>query len=168
MIKYLSFYAMGFFLILAYSSQESKESPESPKLYDPERNAMAEIDSAVYKAGTGNKHVIVQIGGNWCKWCIRLHQFIESHHQLDSIINTDYILVRVNYSQENNNPEAMARLEFPDRFGFPVLVILDGKGNRLHTQDTYFLEQEDGYNEEKIKRFLLNWNMKAVSPETYQ
>lgn len=83
-----------------------------------------------------------------------------------TIILADYVPIRVNYSKENKKSEAMERLGFPDRFGFPVLVILDGRGDRLHIQDTWYLEQEDGYSEEKIKRFLLNWNMKAVSRGT--
>lgn len=170
MIKYLFFFAIGFFLIMACSSPESTDPADSTEsseqLYDTVRNAVAEIDSAVHLAGIENKYVLIQVGGNWCKWCIRLHHFIESNHQLDSIISADYIPVRVNYSKENQNFEAMKRLGFPDRFGFPVLVILDSKGSRLHTQDTYFLEQKDGYSEEKIKRFLLSWNRKAVSPET--
>ena len=170
MIKYPVFFAIGIFLIIACSSPESTDSVESTEsseqLYDSERDAIAEIDSAVRQAGIENKYVLIQVGGNWCKWCIRLHHFIESNHQVDSIIYADYIPIRVNYSKENQNPEAMKRLGFPDRFGFPVLVILDSKGNRLHIQDTYYLEQEDGYSEEKIKRFLLNWNRKAFSPET--
>ena len=168
MIKYTGFLMMGFLLFMSCASPESPESPQSRKsskqLYDSSRNAMADIDSAVCQAEIRNKHVLIQVGGNWCKWCIRLHHFIESHHQLDSIINADYIFIRVNYSKENKNSEAMKRLGFPDRFGFPVLVVLDSMGNRLHTQDTYFLEQGDGYSEEKIKRFLLNWNRKAVCP----
>ena len=170
MIKYPVFCAIGFFLIMACSSPESPDSADSSEsseqLYDSVRNAIADIDSAVHQAGIENKYVLIQVGGNWCKWCIRLHRFIESHHQIDSIISADYIPVRVNYNKENKNHEAMKRLGFPDRFGFPVLVILDSKGNRLHIQDTYLLEQEDGYSEEKIKRFLLNWNRKAFSPET--
>ena len=172
MIRYTGYFIVGFFLAIACVSPESPESLESSKsseqLYDSSRNAMADIDSAVYQADIGNKYVLIQVGGNWCKWCIRLHHFIESNHRIDSIITADYVLIRVNYSKENKNSEAMKRLEFPDRFGFPVLVVMDSMGNRLHTQDTYFLEQGDSYSEEKIKRFLLSWNRKAVSPETYQ
>ena len=37
-------------------------------------------------------------------------------------------LSRINYSKENKNPETMALLEYPQRFGFPVLVVLDAAG----------------------------------------
>lgn len=129
---------------------------------------MAEIDSAVGLAARTDKHVLIQVGGNWCKWCIRLHQFIESHSQLDSIIKADYVFIHVNYSKENKNPEAMKRLDYPNRFGFPVFVVLDQNGYRLHTQDTAFLEEGEGYNEKKIRRFLLGWTVEAVASEIYQ
>ncbi len=169
MLRYLGFFAIGMFLAAGCTSSEPPGSAESgdpaTELYDTARNAMADIDTAIHLAGTNNKHVLIQVGGNWCKWCIRLHYFIQSHPQLDSIITSDYVLIRVNYSKENKPAEAMKRLGFPDRFGFPVMVILDNRGNVLHIQDTYYLEQEDGYSEEKIKRFLLNWNRKAVHPD---
>ncbi len=169
MIKHLTFPIITLLVLMVVCSPEYHESGDSTvQLYDTTGNAIADIDSAVRQAAIENKHVLIQVGGNWCPWCIRLHRFIESHHQLDSIITADYITVLVSYSKENKSPEAMKRLDYPDRFGFPVLVILDGKGNRLHTQDTYFLEQDNSYSEERIKRFLLIWNIKAVSPLTYQ
>jgi hypothetical protein len=73
----------------------------------------------------------------------------------------------VNYSKENKNPEVLASLEYPQRFGFPVLLVLDQNGKRLHTQDTGLLELNKGYDPEKVARFLLSWNRSAVSPENY-
>ena len=140
-----------------------------PKIYNPDADAIADINNAIAKAKSENKHVLIQVGGNWCKWCIRLHHFIEAHPALDSTIRADYVLIRVNYSKENKNPEAMKRLEYPQRFGFPVLVVLDGNGKRLHTQNTWYLEEEGTfYSEDKIKAFLKNWTVKAVSEDTYR
>jgi hypothetical protein len=76
--------------------------------------------------------------------------------------------VRINFSKENKNPEIMARLGYPQRFGFPVLVVMDAEGNRLHTQNTGYLEQDKGYSMEKVKGFLLDWNRAAIDPVTYQ
>ncbi|HEX2394694.1 MAG TPA: thioredoxin family protein [Bacteroidales bacterium] len=140
---------------------------DSVKIYNPSADAAAELKAAIKAAGEQNKNVLVQVGGNWCPWCIRLHGFFKSEQQVDSILKADYILVRVNYSPENKNPEVLARLEYPQRFGFPVLLILDGNGKRLHTQDTGLLELGKGYDPEKIKRFLLSWNRAALNPATY-
>ncbi len=133
-----------------------------PNLYDPNSNAVMDIEKAKSLAKSENKHVLVQVGGNWCRWCVKLHAFIGDHAALDSIIRADYIAIYVNYSKENRNPEAMSLLENPQRFGFPVLIVLDENGKRLHTQDTGYLEDGEGYDEKKIRRFLLNWNYAAI------
>lgn len=88
--------------------------------------------------------------------------------QLDSILQADYVLIHVNYSRENKNMEMMERLDFPQRFGFPVLVVLDQDGNRIHTQNTGILEKGDFYSEDKIAAMLKHWNRAAIDPKTYQ
>ncbi len=145
----------------------SMQGQDSVKLYNPGADAASELNAAIQKANAEDKHVLIQVGGNWCRWCIMLHQFIESNSRLDSIIAADYILLRINYSKENRNLETLAKLDFPQRFGFPVLVVLDPAGKRIHTQDTGLLEKDNAYDAEKIERFLLSWNKNAVDPDTY-
>ncbi|MBK9047940.1 MAG: hypothetical protein IPL74_15030 [Bacteroidetes bacterium] len=80
---------------------------------------------------------------------------------VDSIINTNCIVLHLNYSKENKNNEALNRLGKPQRFGFPVFVILDGSGNRLPTQNTGYLEEGEGYSEKKVIDFLQQWTPEA-------
>lgn len=58
--------------------------------------------------------------------------------------------------------QLMKRLNNPQRFGFPVFVVLDETGKVLHIQDSSFLEEGKGYNEEKVLRFLKSWTPQAV------
>ena len=51
----------------------------------------------------------------------------------------------------------MKRLGNPGRFGYPVFVVLDGKGKVLHIQDSSFLEEGKGYDKAKVLRFFKNW-----------
>ncbi len=141
---------------------------EQVTIYNPMADAKAEMAAAILKAKDQSKHVLVQVGGNWCPWCIRLHGFFKSEAKIDSIMNKDYVFVLVNYSKENRNSEVLASLGYPQRFGFPVLLVLDQNGQRLHTQDTGLLELDKGYDTEKVARFLLNWNVAALKPETYR
>jgi hypothetical protein len=140
---------------------------DSNLLYNPDLNAHEQITQAIIQAQAQNKHILIQVGGNWCPWCIKLHSFMQEHQKIDSLIRADYILIHINYSKENKNPETMARLGYPQRFGFPVLVILNADGVRLHTQNSVYIEEGDLYSEEKILDFLKDWNTKAVDPATY-
>lgn len=155
--------------VFCYSlSAQKTEVKEKVVIYNPSADAAKDIVVSVVQAKKQNKHVLIQIGGNWCSWCIKFHKFIHAETQIDSIIKTDYIFLLVNYSKENKNLDVLKRLDFPQRFGFPVLVVLDGNGKRLHTQDSGFLEKEDGYDVKKVKTFLLTWNRGALDPEKYK
>lgn len=128
------------------------------KIYNPDADAKKEVAAAVAKASAEGKHVFLQIGGNWCPWCVRFHKMVTEDIKLDSLIKANYEVVEVNYSKENNNHEFLATLGYPQRFGFPVFVILDGTGKVLHTQDSGYLEQDKGYSQEKVERLFLNWS----------
>ncbi len=136
-------------------------------IYNPEADARKELSDAVKVAKEQQKHVLIQVGGNWCPWCIRLHGVFESEARIDSILKSDYVFILVNYSKENKNEAVMADLDYPQRFGFPVLLVLDQEGRRLHTQNTAYLEKDKGYDTDKLIGFLLDWNEKALDPKSY-
>jgi len=155
------------FLVSTLSAQ-SNEDKEKIKIYNPFADAGKDIEQAVKTAKEQNKHVLLQVGGNWCPWCIKIHKFIAANAFLDSIVKADYVFLLVNYSKENRNYDILKKLEYPQRFGFPVFVVLDGDGKRLHTQDSGFLEKDESYDLKKIKTFLLTWNKEALNPEKYE
>ncbi len=136
-------------------------------IYNPAADAKADIQAAIKKAVAENKQVLIQIGGNWCPWCLKLHNVFHNEPVVDSLIKSDYILIRVNFSKENKNLEVLKELGSPQRFGFPVLVVLDQNGNRIHTQDTGLLESATSYDVAKVTEFLKGWTRKALDPETY-
>jgi thioredoxin-related protein len=150
------------FAALQISAQPAKN------IYDPNADAKKDIRDAVKKASDEKKHVLVQIGGNWCPWCIKLHEFCDGDKEIDSLLKADYILVKLNYSKENPNLAILEDYGFPQRFGFPVLLVLDGSGKRLHTQDTGYLELGKSYDRKKIVTFLKNWSAGALNPELYK
>ena len=159
-------------LVLTATLPLTSYSQETVKIYDPTANAEKQINDALRKASKGVKHVMLQIGGNWCIWCIRLNAFEHAVPKIDSLITADYILIHINYSLENKNMELLKKLEFPQRFGFPVLVILDAKGRRLHTQDSGLLEAVKNnskiyYDEQKLYGFLSKWTPSALKSENY-
>jgi len=141
---------------------------EKPLVYNPMRDANKQIDSAINIAAKEKKHVLLQVGGNWCSWCLMLHKFYSSEPQIDSVLKADYVVIFVNYSKENKNLNVMKRLDFPQRFGFPVLVVLNEKGKRIHTQNSSYLEEGKGYSTEKVLGFLKSWSPKALDPDKYK
>lgn len=144
-------------------------SQDAANPYTVNADAKSDIQKAILAASAQHKHVLIQIGGNWCPWCLRFHAIAVGPTKVDSLIKADYIYLLVNYSKENKNMEVMKDLDYPNRFGFPVFVVLDGKGKRLHTQDSGLLEHATvkGYDTTKVVTFLKQWNVKAVDPRSY-
>jgi thioredoxin-related protein len=152
-------------LIYAYSPCISYA--QTNKLYDVDANPYEQLEKAKTTAQLTHKHVMMQIGGNWCSWCIRFHEFYKNDKELDSLMNANYVIIEVDYNAKKNQ-DFFAKFGYPQRFGFPVFVITDADGNRIHTQNSWYLE--DGgksYDREKVKAFLNDWSVKSISPETY-
>lgn len=156
------------FLFLLCTAVMLNAQSSKPKLYNPAADAKADIEAAVQKAAKEGKHVLLQIGGNWCSWCILFHNKVSSNDTLKTALETNYVSYHLNYSQENKNEEILASLGYPERFGFPVFVILDGKGNRLHTQNSVYLEQGKGHSTSAVLEFFNHWSPKAIDPKTYK
>ena len=142
------------------------------KVYNEDINPIEQIDLALMKAKAEGKFVICQVGGNWCPWCLRFADFITNDSTISNIIDENFVYIHVNYNprkSEGEEKEKLAktmlkRLNNPARFGFPVFVVLDEDGKVIHIQDSSFLEEGQGYNQEKVLRFFKNWTPKAVNP----
>ena len=132
-------------------------------IYDPSVDAMSDITKAISIAKKLNKHVFVKVGGNWCGWCKLYDKFSSSDEEIAHIMKDEYVTVLANWSPENRNLEAMNYLGRPQRFGYPVFIIVDGNGEVLHTQDTALLEEGRGYNKNHVLRFLKVWTYDAVN-----
>ncbi len=154
-------------LIVLFFSISFGFSQTQEKIYNPEANAESDLQNTLLIAKNEKKQVLIQVGGNWCKWCLRFNKFCKENPKIDSALKANYVVLHINYSKENKNIEVMKKLEFPQRFGFPVFLVLDAKGNRLHTQDSGFLESGEGYSEEKVLTFLKNWTVETLNPENY-
>lgn len=141
---------------------------DTTKLYNPAADVKKDLATVMATAKKEGKHVLLQIGGNWCSWCYRYEGFVKSDTALKRMVAENYVVYHLNYSPENKNLAALKTLGFPQRFGFPVFVILDAKGERLHTQDSALLENGKSYDAEKVKSFLQAWTPKALDEKSYK
>jgi thioredoxin-related protein len=137
-------------------------------IYDVQADAAKEIKKGLLKAKTEKKNLFIQIGGNWCPWCIKFHEVYLKDPEISKIMDKSFVKVLVNYSKENKNLAVLKSLEFPQRFGFPVFVILDAGGKRIHTQNSAYLEEGSGYSKKKVIDFLNQWSPDALNPKNYK
>lgn len=142
------------------------------KVYDETVNPMEQIDKALatVKNTGSDKYVVCQVGGNWCPWCLRFADFISKDSDITKVVSDNFIYIHVNYNPRRSGGDEqlkaakalMQRLGNPQRFGFPVFVVLNQDGKVIHIQDSGFLEEGQGYDKAKVLRFFSSWTPKAV------
>jgi len=166
-MKKITTLALCFTLLLSFQNNSFSQKSYGD-LYNPEADANQDIEQLINIAKETNQHIIVQIGGNWCVWCYRFHDFVKENPEIQAIVDENYLIYNLNYSQENMNEEILAKYRFPQRFGFPVMLILNNEGKLIHTQNSALLEAGKGYDATKVKEFFLGWTKKALDPASYE
>ena len=123
--------------------------------FDPARDASKDLEKAVEEAKVSNRRIILDVGGEWCIWCHRIDDFIEENKDIKNFIKDNFVVVKINFSKENENTEFLSK--YPEIPGYPHFFVLESNGKLLHSQDTGQLEQGKGYSHEKMMAFLKKW-----------
>jgi len=127
---------------------------EAP-LYDPKADPEADLARAITEARSSGRRILLEVGGDWCIWCHRLHDFVESHEPVREAWERGFVTVNVNFSKENENRKFLER--YPRIPGYPHLFVLDSDGKLLHSEDTGELEDGESYSEAALLEFLSRW-----------
>ena len=157
-----------FFLALTHFSIAAEPSKEKGKAkpvfsvskYDSKRNPAKDLAETIKLAQKDNRRIILLVGGNWCSWCRMIPKYFENTAPVTAILSSDYVIMKVNDSDENNNADFLG--PYPAIPAYPHLIVLDANGKHLHSQDSEELEEGNGYNDDAFVAFLKKW---APEPE---
>lgn len=149
------------FLLVVTRGLSAPEYPHlGPDIYDTTASGAALIDAAIEKAKAENKHVILDLGTNWCPWCRKLHHTFQTAPEVKERLARDFVLVYIDMNMRRTparNTDIDERYGHPLKEGIPVLVVLDSQGNHLVTQETGVLEEGDVHDPKKVAAFLDLW-----------
>lgn len=129
--------------------------------FDPKTNPEKDLQKAIKTAGSLNKRILLDVGGEWCIWCHRVDYFFLKNKDILNLLDDNFIVLKVNYSEDNKNEKFLSK--YPKVAGYPHFFILDKDGKILHSQNTGDLEQGKGYSREKMLNFLNEWKIKSKS-----
>jgi thioredoxin-related protein len=144
-------YIVIFFSTISLVAQTEK----STHLFDPTRNPFNDLKLTVEEAKQLNKRIILDIGGDWCIWCHRIDAFMNNTKEIKSLLDKNFIVLKINVSKENKNEKFLS--QYPTIEGYPHFFILEKDGSLLHSQNTGDLEKDKDYDDEKFIAFLNNW-----------
>jgi len=134
----------------------AEKNAKKKAIYNPQLDVKAAITQSIKAAAQENKHILLMFGGNWCPWCHKLHNLLESNPELKNFIGKHYIVVMVDVGEKANEPlnRDLVDLYRVKGFGYPSLAILDKRGRLLTSQSTGVLEKGKGHNPKRVLGLL--------------
>ena len=137
---------------------EAAELPAYSRHYDPARDPFADGRAAIELAKKTQRRILIEVGGNWCKWCHVLDKFIKNDAEIEQALYQTFVVLKVNVSDENSNEKFLAA--FPKNLGYPHMYVADMDGKVLHSQDTAAFLVNLKYSKVKFLAFLKRWKFK--------
>jgi len=126
-----------------------------PPVYDESADAAADLAAALETAAKENTRVLIQWGGNWCGWCVKLHELFRTDRAVAQKLRYEYEVVTVDIGRWDKNTELAAAYGADIRgSGVPFLTVLDAAGNVLANQETGSLEEGDHHDPARVLAFL--------------
>lgn len=146
-----------FFVSETVFSQEDDKAMIQSRIqkFDPAANPADDLRAVVETTQVSGKRILLDVGGEWCKWCHLFDKFLVEHTEIGKLFFNTFEVVKVNVSKENKNEAFLSA--YPKVDGYPHFFILESDGTFLHSQNTAELEHESSYSAEKLNAFILNW-----------
>ncbi len=142
-------------LLLSVATAHGDGLPPYSRDYSPRRDPFADGRAAIALATESNRRVLIEVGGEWCVWCHVLDRLIREHAELEATLRRDYVVLKVNVSEENDNAEFMAGM--PVLAGYPKLFVARSDGSVIHAQDPSEFFVNGSYSAELLLVFLRRW-----------
>ncbi|WP_394172921.1 thioredoxin family protein [Thalassotalea litorea] len=129
--------------------------PIYSKIYDDKRDPFADAIAAIALAGHSNRNVLIEIGGNWCTWCHKMDAFLEQNPDIYKALHDNFVLLKVNVSDSNENADFMAGL--PPVLGYPHMYVSTGQGKVILSKDTAEFLDDGSYSKQAWMTFIERW-----------
>lgn len=124
--------------------------------YDEQQDIAGDLAATIERATAENKRILLQIGGEWCGWCHRISDYMETNERVRQLVDEHFVVMKVTYPSDN--AESFLS-QYPDVNAYPHFFVLESDGTLLHSQGTGELEHEKSYDEEVFCQFLNNWTL---------
>lgn len=155
----------------ADKAAKKDQKAKKPPVYDEKADAAAQIDAALAAARRENRRVLIQWGGNWCSWCILLHDRFQTDRDVSRLLKYEYDVVYVDIGKMDKNRELFRKYKADlSKHGVPYLTVLDADGKVLANQATDPFETKDddgakGHDPKKIVEFLKTHQAKPLDAD---
>src|SRR6266540_4790232 len=145
--------------------QAAKEEKKA-EIYDPKADAGAQIARAVERGRRDNRRILLVFGGNWCGWCVKLHEVFKGDREIAEVLRNEYLVVPVDIGSFDKQMDLAASYGADlKKHGVPFLTVLGIDGKSLVNQNTSDLENGPKHDRAKVKAFLEKWKPESLDAE---
>ena len=123
--------------------------------YDPARDAFQDGRDAIRLAKATGRHVLIEVGGDWCSWCHALDRFLDNNSDIKARLHETFVLLKVNVNDANDNADFLKA--FPRAPGYPHMYVADADGSILLSKDTADFLADGQYSRQRFTEFLEQW-----------
>lgn len=114
-------------LIAAFALVTSACSDNIPQPYDTRADARAELDTALQRARTEGKQVLVVFGANWCGDCQALARQM-ADGPVAAHVAQRYVVSKVDVGDFNKNLDLARQMGDAVKKGIPAVAVLKADG----------------------------------------
>ena len=155
-----TFFTLLFLFSISTQAALSAGLPLYSLHYDPKRDAMQDGRDAIKLAKETNRRILIEVGGDWCKWCHLLDRFLNKHPEIKTQLHQTFVLLKINVSEENDNSVFLK--VFPPVPGYPHMYVTESNGRLLLSKDTGQFLVNGKYSKKRFKEFFKKFKLKKV------
>ena len=147
--------------ITAYSSVGTDNFDILPAYslkYDPARDPFKDGHAAIELANKTQRRILIEVGGDWCKWCHLMDRFLEENPDIKTRIHQTFVMLKINVSDANDNRKFLS--SFPKPLGYPHMYVSDSDGSVLFSKDTADFLVNGKYSRQRFIEFSNRWVIK--------
>jgi thioredoxin-related protein len=121
--------------------------------YYPSADPIQQLNESTVKARNEGKYILIISGGDWCRWCHVLDDYLNSNEEIYNKLTNSFILMKVYFGEENYNEAFFAQL--PEANGAPHFWVLNANKEILLSQNAGVFEKgRNGYSDEVFTLFI--------------
>ena len=97
------------------------------------------------------KRILLEFGGEWCSWCHILDKYFRDNPTVTTLRDRHYVTSKSTTTRRTRTRQFSCVTLIR---GYPHFFVLDSDGKFLHSQDTYKLEEGEGYSSSRLTAIL--------------
>ena len=142
------------FVSVALNASDIEKLPNYSTEYDKKVNPYKSLATAMQKVKDSDKKILLLVGGDWCKWCGTLENFLEDNKKIAKSFYDSFEVVRVYYGKGINKEAKSLLKQFPPLSATHHFYILDENAKLLKSLGSANLERGYGYNKKRVIKFI--------------